>query len=335
MGNRGTSLGSSLEAGPPDHPIVAQKIARGAYHIHFGFWFRHQTKNDHIPLAGISFADRCRDIGFPTLGFSYDQGQRRGGGRLLKLKRDGWSRSRARARLVTQGVIVADYPITAVNTAADYDFTNNIADNSNNARQKGEKLVDTNSSESQEEQFYARPSVRIPVPDHLKALLVDDWENITKNQQLVPIPHEHPVTEIINDYLEHERPQRLPGSAQLTILEETMSGMKTYFDMAIGRVLLYRFERPQYREIHKMWTEGQEKQHTCASDTYGPEHLSRLIVTLPELIAQTNMDQQSVSRLKEELVKFAIWLAKNAHKYFAPEYESPTTEYVDKSRMSN
>ena len=92
----------------------------------------------------------------------------------------------------------------------------------------------------QEEQFYARPSVKIPIPDTLKAMLVDDWENVTKNQQLVPLPHTHPVDEILNEYLEHERPSRVAGSAQVTILEETIAGLRTYFDMCVGRILLYR-----------------------------------------------------------------------------------------------
>ena len=94
----------------------------------------------------------------------------------------------------------------------------------------------------QEEQFYARPSVKIPIPDTLKAMLVDDWENVTKNQQLVPLPHAHPVDEILNEYLEHERPSRVTGSAQVTILEETIAGLRTYFDMCVGRILLYRQE---------------------------------------------------------------------------------------------
>ncbi len=57
------------------------------------------------------------------------------------------------------------------------------------------------------------------MPDQLKALLVDDWENVTKNQQLVPLPHVNPVDKILNDYMEHERPKRDEGSSALDILE--------------------------------------------------------------------------------------------------------------------
>lgn len=59
-----------------------------------------------------------------------------------------------------------------------------------------------------------------------------------------------------------------------------------------------------------------------------------IIVSLPELIAQTNMDQQSVTRLREELSKLTNWLGKEANmpKFFVSEYETPSQAYVEKAR---
>ena len=56
---------------------------------------------------------------------------------------------------------------------------------------------------------------------------------------------------------------------------------------------------------------------------------------MPELIAQTNMDQQSVARLREELHKMASWMGseKNILKYLSEPYERTTKEYQD--RMAN
>ncbi|CRK27738.1 hypothetical protein BN1708_014954 [Verticillium longisporum] len=183
-----------------------------------------------------------------------------------------------------------------------------------------------------EDGFHTRPSIRLPVPDHIKGILVDDWENVTKNNQLVPLPHPHPVDQIINDYLEYERPSRDPESPHVDILEETMAGLKEYFEKSLSRILLYRFERPQYHEIRKEWEKTGENGPKSVCDTYGAEHLCRLIVSLPELVAQTTMDQQSVSRLREEISKFTVWLGKNATKYFVSEYETPAQEYIDRAR---
>jgi len=78
------------------------------------------------------------------------------------------------------------------------------------------------------------------IPDHIKAMLVDDWENVTKNLQLVPIPSAHPVNSILDDYLAFEKPKRQDGSAQAGILEEVVDGLREYFDKCLGRILLYR-----------------------------------------------------------------------------------------------
>lgn len=187
-----------------------------------------------------------------------------------------------------------------------------------------------------EETFYNRPSIKIVIPDHIKAILVDDWENITKNQQLVPIPAKKPISLILDEYFEHEKKYRVPGSAQADILVEVLAGVKEYFDRCLGRILLYRFERNQYVEACEGWnmTTGQFAGKTPC-ETYGAEHLCRLLVSLPELIAQTNMDQQSVNRLRDELTKLTNWIAKNAITYFVSEYETPGQEYCEKARNSS
>ncbi|KAM3065272.1 Esa1p-associated factor [Clarireedia jacksonii] len=183
----------------------------------------------------------------------------------------------------------------------------------------------------QEESFHARPSIKIVIPDHIKAILVDDWENITKNNQLVPLPAERSVNQMLDDYLEFEKPKRAAGSAQADILEEVVAGLKEYFEKCLGRILLYRFERNQYLELRDSWLRGEDDKKN-AGDVYGAEHLCRLLVTLPELIAQTNMDLQSVNRLREELTKLTQWIGRNAAVYFVPEYETPGQEYLDKAR---
>lgn len=52
---------------------------------------------------------------------------------------------------------------------------------------------------------------------------------------------------------------------------------------------------------------------------------------MPELIAQTNMDSQSVARLREELSKITQWLSKDANisRYFLMQYENATQEYQE------
>ncbi|PNY26107.1 Chromatin modification-like protein eaf3, partial [Tolypocladium capitatum] len=186
----------------------------------------------------------------------------------------------------------------------------------------------------QEDAFHSKPMINIPVPDHVQAMLVDDWENITKNNQLVPLPHPKSVNQILESYLAYEKPHREEGSASMDILEEVVAGFREYFEKALSRILLYRFERHQYMDIRKLWDNNTEEMtgYRGVCDVYGAEHLARLIVSLPDLLAQTNMDQQSVSRLREEIGKFTVWLSRNCETYFVSEYETPSQEYIDKAR---
>ncbi|KAL9609140.1 MAG: hypothetical protein Q9167_006068 [Letrouitia subvulpina] len=184
--------------------------------------------------------------------------------------------------------------------------------------------------------FHSRPAVKIPMPDALKSLLVDDWEKVTKELSLVPLPAEMTVNAILDAYKKEEQEIRRAGSAEADILEEVVSGMKDYFDATLGRILLYRFEREQYLEARSDWEAGigDFEGKSGPADVYGAEHLCRLLVKMPELIAQTNMDQGSVNRLREELTKLASWMSKRISDLFAIDYETTTHDYRERIRTS-
>ena len=131
----------------------------------------------------------------------------------------------------------------------------------------------------QEEFFYQRPEIRIPLPDQLKSILVDDWENVTRSMQLVHLPSRNPANTIIDTYWEEEKTKRRGGSPEFDLLAETMQGLKEYFDIALGKVLLYRLERPQYKEVYEQLENpaGTEYDGKKIGDIYGGEHLLRLL----------------------------------------------------------
>ncbi|KAJ5823155.1 Chromo domain/shadow [Penicillium robsamsonii] len=172
-----------------------------------------------------------------------------------------------------------------------------------------------------EESFNIRPSVRILMPDNLKSLLVDDWEQVTKNQCVVSLPAKYPVRQILQDWHEEELPKRSGSSADEDVLEEVVAGIQEYFDKCLDKILLYRHERPQYRGLRKKFEAATgDLADKGPIDVYGAEHLIRLFSTMPELIAQTNMDMQATNRLREEISKLSMWLSKNSEKYFATSY---------------
>lgn len=140
----------------------------------------------------------------------------------------------------------------------------------------------------QEETFHSRPSIRIVIPDNLKALLVDDWERVTKNGAVVSLPAPKPVRQVLQDWRDEEAPKRVESRIDIDVLDEVIMGILEYFDTMLDKLLLYRYERPQYRLLREKYVENEDK---TPVDVYGAEHLIRLFskFTLPQDFAQYKM----------------------------------------------
>lgn len=152
-----------------------------------------------------------------------------------------------------------------------------------------------------------RPEIKLTIPDVLKVQLVDDWENVTRKEQLVPLPRTPNVCAILKEYGDVYRAQHKGKAGESpAVLDEVLSGLKLYFDKSLAQNLLYRFERPQYvamrkqhgpkmgdgdvgtrtdakaRESAKSTTTEEMPSHALeleASEIYGAEHLLRLFGT--------------------------------------------------------
>lgn len=115
------------------------------------------------------------------------------------------------------------------------------------------------------------------MPDRLKSLLVDDWENITKNLQLVSLPAPKPASVILDEYFAYATGPNMKNGVETDILEEVIQGLKEYFNKSLGRILLYRFEREQFYDIHqRMENATSDLAGKTLADIYGGEHLLRL-----------------------------------------------------------
>lgn len=120
------------------------------------------------------------------------------------------------------------------------------------------------------------------MPDNLKSLLVDDWEQVTKNQCVISLPAKYPVRQILHDWHEEELPKRAGSSADEDVLEEVVAGIQEYFDKCLDKILLYRHERPQYRGLRKKFEAATGALADKGPiDVYGAEHLIRLFSMYP------------------------------------------------------
>ncbi|KAJ5908823.1 hypothetical protein N7495_001505 [Penicillium taxi] len=166
-----------------------------------------------------------------------------------------------------------------------------------------------------EDAFHLRPSVRIVLPDALKSQLVDDWERVTKNYLVVDLPAKIPIVEILEEWCEEESARRTTHH-EMDVLKEIIAGIEEYFNVCLGKLLLYRFERPQYRSLKASF----ETRDLAPSKIYGAEHLLRLFSKLPELLAQTNMDITATRSVREDISKMSMWLSRNSERFFTGKY---------------
>ncbi|KAG2340068.1 MRG-domain-containing protein [Suillus weaverae] len=189
----------------------------------------------------------------------------------------------------------------------------------------------------EEDDSSRKPEMKLNVPEVLKVLLVDDWEAITKNSQLVSVPRSPTVVVILQEFKDY-----VIGLGKSTTLREPelvlptiTSGLQVYFDRSLGANLLYRFERPQYAEIRKQYVTGpkvQVGQEKDMSAIYGAEHLLRMLVSLPQMVASSTMDAESVGLVRDYVNELLIFMVNDRSRLFLTEYESSSLQYQNISR---
>jgi len=160
-----------------------------------------------------------------------------------------------------------------------------------------------------------RESLRLP--HGMKLKLIEDWERITRERKLVPIPAQTSIAELLDDF-------QLAKARRTTherLYGEVSDGIRAYFNQALPTLLLYKYERRQYQE-------QKQKDKKAPVDIYGAEHLLRLFVKLPELLAKCNMQREHITVLVAKLTELLKFLQSNKQKYFVTDYEAPTEEYV-------
>ncbi|KAF0719954.1 Aste57867_675 [Aphanomyces stellatus] len=159
--------------------------------------------------------------------------------------------------------------------------------------------------------------ISIPIPMTLKKILIDDWKNITQQDQWIDLPRSLTVHAIISNYLKDEADK----GTDLETMKPILEGLQSYFDKALPLLLLYRQERPQYDQIT-----ADTAATTPMSKVYGAEHLLRLFVRLPLLMSQMDLDlpHSDQMRIQNTMTQFLKYLQKQRQTFFIPQYIAST-----------
>ncbi|XP_047341464.1 protein MRG2-like isoform X2 [Impatiens glandulifera] len=143
------------------------------------------------------------------------------------------------------------------------------------------------------------------IPSTLKKQLVDDCEFITQLGQLVKLPRNPNINNILDKYLNY----RLADSER-----EILDGLRCYFDKALFAMLLYKDERQQYEQA--------TADNIAPSTVYGAEHLLRLFVKLPEILIHANIEEETLQELQQRLQDFLKFLQQNQGSFFVSTYQA-------------
>lgn len=183
------------------------------------------------------------------------------------------------------------------------------AANTRKKRRRSGKSALHADADADADQFDVNAAFDLALP--LKRLLVDDYRAVACEQHLVPLPREHTIAAILQAWM---RSKSRPRGGE-KVERELAEGLKEYFNVSVGRVLLYNVERAQYRRL--VVNRGERP-----SDVYGGEHLLRLLVKLPWYLQQTPMRASMMRAVAERAADLGRFLVKHARVYFSERGEN-------------
>ncbi|KAI7867775.1 MRG-domain-containing protein [Spinellus fusiger] len=171
---------------------------------------------------------------------------------------------------------------------------------------------DSSLDKTRTEEEVKRPEFKLALSESLKGLLVDDWENVTKNRLILCLPRDPTVSQLLQQYGQEVKDKQ---KGDHECLEETLQGIKLYFNKTLSS-LFYHCEKRQYEEILKEFPDKEP------SDVYGAEHLLRLFVEIPSLLSQSYVDSETLVQIKEVLMDLQSFLQEHEKEFFTGDYQT-------------
>jgi len=152
----------------------------------------------------------------------------------------------------------------------------------------------------------AADRVRVVLPKELKDQLVSDWERVTREPRAwVPLPRDPCVTAVLDRFVARRGAKKWRSVAD---------AVRSYFDAALPKLLLYRYEREQWESVKA------RRAGAAPSDVYGAEHLLRLLAKLPVLLAKTDLGPAEAAATSAKLGELAKFLRDDRAALFAADY---------------
>ena len=156
-------------------------------------------------------------------------------------------------------------------------------------------------------------NILFKLPLDIQKIMCHEWSLLTNEpKRLIKLPRQDSIDDDINKFLEFKKQKA--DETQMVQYQELFDSIRKYFNHALPKVLLYRYEIAQYihlRETHSNKT---------LTSIYGLEHLVRLFAVLPSVmgpIVCSVSERTIIQNQVEEFLKFIVKHKKfDANDYF-------------------
>jgi hypothetical protein len=173
--------------------------------------------------------------------------------------------------------------------------------------------------------FYNYQMEWLQFPSELVELLINDRDLINNQNHLLVIPPAQPsstIRDVFKTYLDHQINECT--LAEVLAIRSMIESLTEMFNIALGKCLLYRFERLQLRQL----LEKDPSISLC--QYYGSMHLLRFLWRIKDLLREmtANSDREEFGLLLGRIQHFLNYLYENRTSLFhSNEYEICSTEY--------
>jgi len=146
--------------------------------------------------------------------------------------------------------------------------------------------------------------LELDMPVVLRKALLDDYDAIVEEGKLQPLPRRPSIADMLQTYVADAH--QIRGSSESEV--ELSLGLRSYFDKALLVSLLYRGEREQAVQVLS--------DNRVASCIFGAEHLLRLFVKLPELMAFAITSESQAATVSIMIQDLMLWMSENMESIF-------------------
>lgn len=176
--------------------------------------------------------------------------------------------------------------------------------------------------------------MKLKIPFKLQQQLVVDWENVQK-RRLVPLPRTPSVADVLEHWAAKQRRKKHTPTA-IKAIRTLVDGLLQFFNDALPRCLLYRFERQQFETERekRVRSAGKRSKRSAQvfdpSAVYGAEHLLRLFVKMPALLEEAEISEEDRAYFEPHMKEILKFLQKSisSTSYFLTDYEEAAEIYI-------